>query len=176
MPAGPDRRLSFTNIIEAHVLKALRTRHSVPVKAVRSALDYAQAQMGIERLLIRPELRTSAGELFLERYGELINLSRAGQLVMKRILEAHLERVEWDANLLPARLFPFPKVDMADVKRAVVIDPFVAFGRPTVAGRGIATGTIADRVNSGESPEEVAADYGLDSEQVQEALVYELAA
>jgi hypothetical protein len=34
--------LSFSNLIEAHVLRALRTDHGVPVKAVRSALAYAE--------------------------------------------------------------------------------------------------------------------------------------
>jgi uncharacterized protein (DUF433 family) len=146
------------------------------VRAVRAALDYAEAELGVPRLLTRPELRTSAGELFLERYGQLIELTRAGQLVMKRVLETYLQRVEWDRSSLPVRLFPFPKLDICDAGRAVVIDPFVAFGRPTIAGRGIATSAIADRVNSGESPAAVALDYGLDEEQIQEALVYELAA
>ena len=30
-----DLRLSFNNLIEAHVLRALRTRHKVPMSAVR---------------------------------------------------------------------------------------------------------------------------------------------
>jgi hypothetical protein len=70
--------LSFWNLIEAHVLRSLRTEHGVPVKAVRSALAFAEKQLGIDRLLLREELRTHAGELFLERYGELINLSASG--------------------------------------------------------------------------------------------------
>src|SRR5688500_18437602 len=36
VPADPaDRRLSFYNLVEAHVLRALRTRHDVPMKHVR---------------------------------------------------------------------------------------------------------------------------------------------
>jgi hypothetical protein len=34
--------LSFPNLIEAHVLRSLRTEHGVPVKALRSALAYAE--------------------------------------------------------------------------------------------------------------------------------------
>ena len=45
--------LSFSNLIEAHVLRSLRTDHGVPVKAMRSALAYAERALGIDRLLLR---------------------------------------------------------------------------------------------------------------------------
>jgi len=35
---------------------------------------------GIERLLLRPELCSEAGQVFLDRYGELIDLSASGEL------------------------------------------------------------------------------------------------
>src|SRR5438105_14454888 len=42
----PPRRnppvLTFWNLIEAHVLRSLRTEHGVSLKAVRQALDYVQ--------------------------------------------------------------------------------------------------------------------------------------
>ena len=40
--------LSFWNLIEAHVLRALRTDHGVSVKDVRTALRYAQGELGIQ--------------------------------------------------------------------------------------------------------------------------------
>lgn len=79
--------LSFSNLIEAHVLWSLRTKHVVPVKALRSALAYAERELGIERLLLRLEPRADAGKVFLERYGELIELSTSGQLAMRRLSE-----------------------------------------------------------------------------------------
>ena len=42
--------LSFSNLIEAHVLRSLRTEHGVSVKALRSALDHAENALGINRL------------------------------------------------------------------------------------------------------------------------------
>src|SRR5262245_8516503 len=59
--------LSFWNLIEAHVLRALRTEHSVSLGDVRTALSYAEKQFGIRNLLLHEKLRASAGELFLER-------------------------------------------------------------------------------------------------------------
>lgn len=53
--AGPPPLLSFWNLIEAHVLRALRTEHGVSVKDVRTALHYAERELRIERLLLRRE-------------------------------------------------------------------------------------------------------------------------
>ena len=175
LPDPDDNRLAFTNLVEAHVLWALRTKHGVPVKSVRTALKYAQEECGIQRLLTSPELRTSAGELFLDKYSELINLSKSGQLAVRKLLGMYLERVEWDRRKIPRKLFPFA-VGGAGAERVIVIDPYVAFGRPVICRKGISTAAIVDRVDAGESLGEVAADYGLETSEVEEALVYERAA
>lgn len=168
--------LSFSNLIEAHVLRSLRTDHGVPVKALRSALSYAERSLGIERLLLRPELRTGAGRLFLDRYGELIELTASGQLAMRRLFDEHLKRVEWDSSRFPVRLYPFVSAAAPSAERSIVIDPRISFGRPVVLRRGISTAAIAERVDAGESVEEIAADYDLEQLEVEQAVVYERAA
>ncbi len=168
--------LSFSNLIEAHVLRSLRTEHGVPVKALRSALSYAEKTLGIDRLLLRPELRADAGKVFLDRYGELIDLTASGQLAMRRLLAEHLKRVEWDSSRFPVRLYPFLSLAAPSEARPIVIDPRIAFGRPVVLRKGISTSVIAERVDSGESVDDVAADYGLGPSEVEEAIVYERAA
>ena len=169
-------RLSFVNLVEAHVLRALRTQHGIPISHVRQALDYAERELGIQRLLLSKELLTSAGELFLEHYGQLINLSRSGQLAIKKVLEAHLRRVERDDRSIPIRLYPFLSTEAEDGRRPVVIDPQVSFGRPMLAGAGVTTAAIAQRIDAGESVADLALDYGITPEQVEEAVVFENAA
>jgi uncharacterized protein (DUF433 family) len=176
-PAGRSPvSLSFWNLIEAHVLRALRTDHGVSVKAVRKALQFAESTLGIDRLLLSPELRSRAGEVFLDRYGQLINLSASGQLAIRQVLEAHLRRVEWDARNAPVRLHPFLIGDVPDQSRPIVIDPLVSFGRPMLAASGVSTAAIASRIDAGESRDEVAADYGVSTSEVDAAVVYERAA
>jgi uncharacterized protein (DUF433 family) len=165
--------LSFWNLIEAHVLRALRIDHGVSVKAVRKALQFAQSTLGIERLLLSPELRSRAGEVFLDRYGQLINLSASGQLAIRQVLEAHLRRVEWDDRKVPIRLHPFLIGDAPDQGRAIVIDALVSFGRPMLASSGVSTAAIVSRIDAGESPDDVAADYGVSVRDVDAAVVYE---
>lgn len=175
--ADHERRLfSFNNLIESHVLRALRTAHGTPVSAIRKALTYAADELGESRLLLHRKLSTNAQELFLEKYGLLINLTRSGQLAMRELLAAHLQRIEWDSADLPLRLFPFVRMEEDGRSRSITIDPAVGFGRPTLAGRGISTQVIAQRIDAGESLEDVAADYKVSSAEVTEAVIYERAA
>ena len=168
--------LSFANLVEAHVLRALRADHGVSIKDVRSALDFAEKALGIKRLLLNPALRTDAGNVFLDRYGELINLSKSGQLAMKKLLEAHLRRVEWGATDTPSRLYPFIRGDYLDAPKPIAIDPLIAFGRPIVLRKGVSTSAIADRIDAGETVDDLAQDYDLEPSEVEEAVVYERAA
>jgi uncharacterized protein (DUF433 family) len=175
----PSRKppwLSFSNLIEAHVLRSLRTQHGVPVKALRSALSYAEKELGIDRLLLRRELRTDAGRLFLDRYGELIDLTAAGQLAMRRLFDEHLKRVEWDSSRFPVRLYPFVSVLAPSEERPIVIDPRISFGRPVVLRKGISTSTIAERIDAGETVKDVAVDYDLEPSEIEQAVDYEWAA
>lgn len=168
--------LSFWNLVEAHVLRALRSDHGVSVKALRQALDFAERQLGIDRLLLRRELCADAGQLFLDRYGELINLSASGQLAMRKLLAEYLERVDWDPWQFPVRLYPFVSSDAHTADRPIAIDPTISFGRPVVLRRGISTFTIAERIDAGETVDELAADYDLTPAEIEQAVRYERAA
>lgn len=174
LPRPDDPRLSFSNLIEAHVLRALRTRHEVPMSAIRAAIDYAEKELKIKRLLLREDLKTAAGTLFIEHLDHLVDLGRSGQMAMKALLDAHLKRIEWDSAGLPSELFPVntgltgPKI--------VTIDPQMAFGRPIISGKGVRTQTIVERLDAGETRDGVAADYGLSDAEIDEAIFYERAA
>lgn len=168
-----DDRLSFTNLVEAHVLRALRFEHDVPMKLVRRALEYAEREFRVERLLISDQLCAAPGEMFLKEYGRLLSLTVSGQLAIERVLESFLRRLSRDIDGVPIRLYPFVAAEVCDDRRVVSIDPRVAYGRPSVAGKGISTAILAERVNGGEEIDDLAVYYGLDTEDVREAVVYE---
>jgi len=176
LPGRDATILSFENLVEAHVLRALRVEHSVSIKAVREAIRYAERSLQIKRLLTSRELRTHAGEILLDRYGELISLSRSGQLAMRKLLEAYLKRVEWNLSDVPFRLYPFVRGESDGAPRNIAIDPTIAFGRPVLLSHGVSTRAIVDRIDAGESLEEVAQDYELEPHSVEEAVLYERAA
>lgn len=168
--------LSFSNLIEAHVLRALRTEHGVSVQALREALGYAEKRLGVERLLLSPELRTEGGSLFLDRYRALINLSASGQLAMRKVFEDHLKRVEWNDSRIPIRIYPFLTSERVGPERPIAIDPRIAFGRPVLARKSISTQVIAQRIDAGEAVPDLAADYELSPAEIEDAVLYEHAA
>jgi uncharacterized protein (DUF433 family) len=170
--------LSFNNLVEAHVLKAIRTRHGVPMRGVQVALEHARKLHGIDRLFLSNELRAvgmrpedsgrkSAGALFLETLGEVEEISAGGQLVIRKALTRHLDRIERDSRGMPARLFPFVA---RYSERDILIDPRVSFGRPVLSKRGIRVATVVDRVEAGETIEHIADNYGLDPADIERAL------
>jgi uncharacterized protein (DUF433 family) len=167
--------LSFYNLIEAHVLRSLRTDHGVAIRELRAAIDYAEKKLKIGRLLLNRDLRTHAGDVFLEKYGELIELNVSGQLAMRKLLEEHLKRVEWDEWRFPVRLYPFVPGEVS-AARPIAIDPSIAFGRPVVLRAGISTSAIAERLDAGESMNDLVEDYGLTQVEIEEAVLYERAA
>ena len=167
--------LSFFNLIEAHVLRALRTEHGVSIKALRDSIAYAQKTLGIDRLLLSEDLRTHGGEVLLDHYGQLIALSKSGQLAIRKALEDHLARVEWDRWEFPVRLYPYPTAAL-DGHRLIAIDAQVAFGRPVLVARGVSTHAIAERLDAGESVVDLAADYDVTLADIEQAALYERAA
>jgi uncharacterized protein (DUF433 family) len=162
--------LTFTNLVELYVLKALRQVHEIRLEAIRRALDFATGKLGIDRPLLVADLYTLGGDIFVDHLGGLIALTRGGQQAMKHILASYLDRVEHEHNI-PIKLYPF--VNQARNSRPVRITPTTAFGRPTVGETGIQTAVVADRVDAGELPDDIARDYGLDASVILDALAYE---
>lgn len=172
-PDDRDPRLSFNNLVEAHVLRALRHEHKISMQAVRRALENAQAHFGITRLLIDQELLAAPGEMFLREYGRLLSLTKLNQLAMEEVLQRFLHRLVRDVEGLPIRLYPFLAPGLSDDRRVITIDPRLSYGRPSLVSKGVSTAILGERVNAGETIEELASYYGLDEQDVKEAIIYE---
>ena len=93
---------------------------------------------------------------------------------MREVIQAYLRRIERDPEGVPIRLYPFTRKRELEEPRAIVIDPFVSFGRAVLAGTGISTAVIAERFKAGEAIEALAGDYGRSILEIQEAIRCEL--
>lgn len=167
--------LSFMNLVEAHVLNAIRREYRTALPKVRGALDYVQQQFGWNHPLARQKFETDGINLFVSRFKALISASESEQLAIRELIEAHLHRIEHDASGVAARLFPFTRENGLDEARFIVIDPLVSFGRPTITGTGITTSILAERYKAGDSMDALAEDYGCKRAQIEEAVRGELA-
>lgn len=172
----PDKArplLSFFNLAEAHVLSALRRDHRIRLHDIRLALNYIQNELGAAHPLLDYRFESNGAALFVTKLGKLLDVSAAGQLVMRELLGAYLKRLERE-DLVVARLYPFTRARETDGPRLVLIDPRHSFGRPVLARARIATAVIAERYKAGDSIDVLADDYACERLEVEEALRCEL--
>ena len=168
--------LSFINLVELHVLGAIRREHEISLPKVREAIQFLEAHYKSPHPLASHQLETDGLDLFVERYGRLINISQDGQVAIREVLEASLKRIERDTAGIPIKLYPFTRSKVQHAPKLVVIDPTLSFGRPVIAGTGLATEVIAERYKAGESVEDLVQDYGRPKAEIEEAIRCELEA
>lgn len=161
--------LSFTNLVEAHALAAMRREYQLKLDKIRKAVRYVEKQLEVDHPLARQEFRTDGIELFVEHLGTLLNVSKEGQSSIREAFDDRLERVEYEAGFA-ARLYPWIRPNQKDQPRLVVIDPRRSFGRPVLAASGVPVESVKERFRGGESFSELAADYGVGVEAIEEAL------
>jgi uncharacterized protein (DUF433 family) len=174
IPRGESSQLSFVNLVEAHVLYAIRRQHNVSLSKVRLAIQFMRREFNSRHPLADHRIETDGIELFVEKLGKLITITRDGQLAMREVLDAHLRRVEWSNDGQAVRLYPFTRNREADEPRVVVIDPRRSFGRPVLVGTGIPTAIVAERYKAGETVDQLANDYGRARLEIEEAIRCEL--
>ncbi|MGH8676434.1 MAG: DUF433 domain-containing protein [Burkholderiales bacterium] len=170
--------LSFINLVELFVLAAIRRKYEVGLPQVRQAVAYLKRKFPTPHPLADHEFQTNGVDLFAEKFGELLNLSREGQVEMKELLRAHLRCVQRDPAGVPIKLYLIPRNPRLDITKrergAVVIDPRFGFGRPVLDGTGIRTDVVVERFSAGEPLDALAEDYGRPKEDLEEVLRCEL--
>jgi len=163
--------LSFVNLVEVHVLRALRQVHRVPLQRIRSALDWLAEKYRVKHPLAEIDLETDGYDVFVRRLQHTVSASERGQIAIPAVVDRYLKRIERDQHNVPVRFFPFP-YDASP--KIVVMDPSIDFGRPVIAKTRIATSIIFERYGGGEAMKDIAEDYGLDIIAVEEALRCEM--
>jgi hypothetical protein len=141
--------LSFINLVEAHVLAAIRRKHRVDMPSVRRTIAFLKKEFGSPHPLADHKFETDGVDLFISHYGDFISVSQGGQLAVRDLLKAHLRRIDRDDKGFPLRLYPFTRVDENDQPKNVVIDSFISFGKAVITGTGVSTDIVAERFQGG---------------------------
>jgi uncharacterized protein (DUF433 family) len=164
-----NRQMSFINLAEAFVLAGIRREHSIPLPKVRNAVEYLRRTFKTNRPLAEEQFETDGVDLFVDKFGALIGATQEGQLQIREIIRDRLKRVLRDPKGVPQKIVLFP-ARASTGKGDIVIDPRLSFGRPVLDGYGLRTSVLAERFYAGETVEELARDYGVPSEAIQNAL------
>jgi uncharacterized protein (DUF433 family) len=187
-PAADQQMLSFVNLVEAHVLKALRRRYRVQMIKVRDAIEELKKMYETQHPLADVDLLAGGANLFIVDSG-LLNVGM-GKQVARDFLHAYLNRIdrsldaatEAHPEIGPAiRLYPFvvppvrigKQVIESDTNRLISVDPFVYFGRPVITGTGIPTDAIAERFWGGDSIDDLVRDFERSKAEIEYAIRYE---
>jgi len=141
-------------------------------------MEYVRRAFGTRRPLAEERFETDGVELFVNKFGALIGATQEGQLAMREILRDRLKHVLRDPQGMPEKivLFPAPVEQLANASGAVVINPKISFGRPVLDGFGVRTTVLVERFNAGDDVDELAHDYGVPREAIENAIRCELRA
>lgn len=170
VPIISPPRFSFMNLLECHILSAMRWK-GVKVEKVRRALEYIQDKWPSQHPLLDQRFQTDGLDLFVSKLPEeIINVSRLGQLGLKGVLETFLQRIELDLSGIAAKFYPFVEEKKPGEPKIIEINPSVAFGRPVIAGTGITADIIAGRFAARESVAALAEEYGRPPGEIEEAI------
>ena len=174
-PADPATPLlSFSNLVELHILASMRSVHGLTPKTIRKALNYLETKMKIDRPLLHQEMKTDGKDIFIKWHNKNVDISNGGQLrLWEEDFDLRLTRVGRDSKGVLTRLFPFTRPDTKDTPTLIALDPTIRYGRPCITGTRLSTDVIAGRYRAGDSVDTLAADYERRTDEIEEAIRYE---
>jgi uncharacterized protein (DUF433 family) len=169
--------LSFINLVEAHVLDAIRYKHNIPLFKVRRGIQHLREKYGSKHPLAEYWFQQIGPDLIVEIAGEFENISQQGQLEMRELITRYLKRIERDPKGAAVALYPYltRHPGQQDEPKIVLIDPRISFGKAILVSTGVPTSVIADRFRAGETYDELATDYGCEASEIKKAVEYEYA-
>ena len=154
--------LSFFNLAEAYVLRFAR-RRDVPLGRVRLAMEYIREHATHEYPLLREDFATGGKSIFIRELGIPLNASSHGQFGIEEVLSRHLRGIKRGPDGLPEEIHPL-------LNKKISINLAYSSGEPVVAGTGIMVSILVSRTAGGDSPDEIAGDYGLDRKTIEQAI------
>jgi uncharacterized protein (DUF433 family) len=169
-PDGSEDLLSFNNLAELHILSVTTKVHSVPLKAVRAAVDHVKKEFPAKHPLLSEAFYTDGRDLFVKTIEHTINVTRQGQLALKPILDLYLERIERDSKFLPTKIFPITRGQKSS--KIVSIVYTISSGRPVIDGYGIPVSSIWGRYQGGDTVDFLANDYDVPPDKIKGAIDY----
>jgi len=165
--------LSFNNLAEAHILKAMRRTHELSLQRIRKALaELAQARKTAHPLLDE-SFETDGVDLCVREGSDVVNLSRKSQKEFREFVALYLQRIQRNEAGRVSRLYPFIIAEREDEPKTISISPTVSFGKPVLSGTGISTSVVAGRFSARDSLQELAEEYQVDIRILEDAIRWE---
>ena len=166
--------LSFNNLAEAHILKAMRKTHQLSFQKIRKALSELSQIRKTDHPLLDESFETDGISLCIREEDQIINLSKSRQREFLEFVSLYLNRIGRDSNGVATQLYPFITRDDENEPKHISISPKVSFGRPVLVGTGVSTSVIAGRFAARDSIADLASEYEVDSRILEDAIRWEM--
>lgn len=161
----------FVGLAEAMILAAFR-RGGVSLQHIRRAVAIIQREIGLEHALASKRMYTD-GAVILYDYAETEHDRELGglteivsrQRVFAPVVEEYLKRIEYGRDGWATRL-----ISPATAQSVVIVDPERSFGQPIFIHGAVRVEDVLDRWRAGEPLSEVAEDFGVPPEDVEDIL------
>jgi DNA-binding transcriptional MerR regulator len=168
---GQSVALSFLELMELHVVKALKER-GVSLQRIRRASEEAREVSDTPYPFAWKPIFTDGRDVFmkLEAGAELdriLQLGSGGQWVLEPVLRSFLKRIEFDPSTkLAKRWWPLGR------SAGILVDPAVSFGAPILETAGICTVVLWEATRQ-EPIDAVAKWYQIEASLVTTAIRFE---
>jgi uncharacterized protein (DUF433 family) len=168
-PPGEGERgvlVPFIGFAEAYALNALR-RAGLSMQRIRPDVEKIKAEIGLEHALASQNLATDGVELLFKYAGDDPDhtVVRTKQRQFRKAVEEYLRPISYGTDGFARR------IQLAVFERAeVFVDPNRAFGHPLLASGKARVEDIADRFAAGEAIAEIAADFRISVEEVEDVI------
>ena len=171
--------LSFRDLEEAYKLHLLRTKFGQTMQYLHKALKDAGREENTDHPLIDCKLvvfnylaldKAAKGR----RTRKMLPLGFSGTKseLIPEVVDTWGRRIIADKKGKTMRIFPWRLAKSDNDSRPVSIDPDVLSGRLVITGTRIPARVVRSRSIGGETPEQIARDYGISPELVSKALIH----
>lgn len=166
--------IPFVGLVEGMVAAAFR-RAGVPIQHIRRALRELKNEIAIEHALASRRLYTDGASILFdyavhENDDELLTEVVTRQRVFREVVSGYLKRIHYASDGWAERLV-LPITE----RPLVECDPSRGFGRPLFMRGGAPMDDVLDRFRAGESLKDVATDFDLDPQDVEDVIRASLA-
>jgi uncharacterized protein (DUF433 family) len=167
---GGKLTLTFLDLVQLRVVRALRLDAKVPLQRIRTAAEVAADLFSTSHPLAFVRFKTEGRRIFASLDGDqdfaMVELSAPAQGALD--VFAQLREISYLTETgLAGRWYPNGE------KGGVVIDPKLAFGAPVLIDSGVPTHAIWEQSKSVKEPIRLADWFRLDVQRVNDALRYE---
>jgi uncharacterized protein (DUF433 family) len=170
------RWVTWGEFVEARLFAGYRDVDRIDTKQLRVYVQELRRRFNVRYPLAyaAPYVRTEGRRLLWEaqqvaglpdRFAAEVG---SNQIMLAPWVESFVQSVDFDESEGVARKLR-PDPDFSDV----YVDPLLRGGEPTIAGHNVRVRTVASFVRGGEDPAEVAEWYGLNLDEVRQAVGYD---